>query len=211
MESDIIHQRANGLERSPNIDKGFPKGVEDIPCPNPNTSLHLRVYMSNLNSDTEENTERIIQAILDRSAHLEVNVTVIPKWFGNGKSRLLRYQDLSSIARRIKNIDRVDRIAIAFDDVDRLLADTTEVDFYGLLYIIGRDNKKSLLKLKSCEKEVNAVPNCVIRYGQYVEELNQSISSSGGPIITMVEYSSLEEDWLVVNDHGFIYQIESIQ
>jgi hypothetical protein len=204
MESIFMHQRANGFERSPNIDKAV-RGVEEIPCPDSDTSLHLRFYLTDLNSNVEGIAKRIILAVLNRSIHQKVYVTVIPKEYGESRtSRSSRSHDLTGLMERIRNINRVDQVGIAFDDADRLLADKSEVDFYGMLYIMRSDtNKKNLIKLKPCVKTVYAVPKCVIDNSRYVESLN--LSDHG---VTLVEYSSLEDGRLVVNDHGFIYQID---
>lgn len=196
-----MHQRANGLARKSNIDKAT-RGIDHIPCPDPETSLHLRIYLTCGIDIDYHAIDNIIRSVLEHAEHRQIWVTIVPKFFGNNIESELNQIRLIRLLDGLRTFDRINRVGIAFDNIDELLNNEIDVDFYGLRFSVIKKNKRVIDILKSMEKTVYSIPENVIESSEYIETLDACRYA-----ITMVEYSSYEENRLVINDHGFIYQI----
>ena len=203
------HQHANGFQRHPNIDESAIH-INNIPCLDSETSLHFRLYLTRGTKVDYEGIERIIRSALAHSTHQKVWLTIVPESFGVDNSVECKRDrsQLIELISHIRAIPRIDQIGLAFDSLDRLFADDGDIgdiDFYVIRFSMIRKKTRTIERLKTLQRTTYIAPEALIDNSRYIEELN---SCRYG---IMMEYSSYEENWMVINDHGFIYQIRDNQ
>jgi hypothetical protein len=127
----------------------------------------------------------------------------------NGVMTKSEFKYKKEVFEIIKNIcnaySRITRIGIGLNSVDEIMLDRWDTECYYLTYSYKYRKDNEIHKLKSIDKEVYTISTDFINHCEYIDNIN--IDETEHNIVLMMKCTSLDNDRMLIIDHGYAYQI----